>query len=48
MIRSRWYSAQIAKLVGISENTLRDYFELYQAGGVEGLKRVNWTPTSPP
>ena len=27
--------AQIAKLVGICENTLRDYFNLYQQGGVE-------------
>ena len=34
--------AEIAKLVGISENTLRDYFELYQQGGVEGLKAVNF------
>lgn len=34
--------AQIAALVGISENTLRDYFVLYQEGGVEGLKAVNF------
>src|SRR3989304_1248245 len=33
--------AQIATLVGISENTLREYFELYQAGGIERLKEVN-------
>jgi len=33
--------AQIATLVGISENTLREYFELYQRGGIEGLKEVN-------
>ena len=31
---------QIAQLVGITENTLRDYFQLYQAGGVEKLKEV--------
>jgi transposase len=31
---------QIAQLVGITENTLRDYFQLYVAGGVEGLKAV--------
>lgn len=33
---------QIAKLVNISENTLRDYFELYQTGGVEKLKEVHF------
>lgn len=33
---------QIAQLVNISENTLRDYFELYQAGGVEKLKEVHF------
>jgi transposase len=26
---------QIAKLVGVTENTIRDYFELYQQGGIE-------------
>jgi transposase len=31
---------QIAQLVNITENTLRDYFQLYQTGGVEGLKEV--------
>jgi transposase len=31
---------QIAQLVNITENTLRDYFQLYQAGGVERLKEV--------
>jgi transposase len=31
---------QIAQLVGITENTLRDYFQLYQDGGVERLKVV--------
>lgn len=31
---------QLAQLVGITENTLRDYFQLYLEGGVEGLKAV--------
>ena len=31
---------QIAQLVGVTENTLRDYFQLYRDGGVEGLKAV--------
>lgn len=31
---------QIAQLVGITENTLRDYFQLYLDGGVERLKEV--------
>jgi len=31
---------QIAQLVGITENTLRDYFQLYHEGGVECLKAV--------
>lgn len=30
--------ALIAQLAGVSENTLRDHFALYQAGGVERLK----------
>ncbi len=34
--------AQIAQLVGVSENTIRDYFELYEAGGVDKLKELNW------
>jgi hypothetical protein len=29
-------------LVGVRENTLRDYFELYQQGGVEKLKELNY------
>lgn len=33
---------QIAQLVGISGNTLRAYLQLYQAGGVEGLKQLNF------
>jgi transposase len=31
---------QIAQLVNITENTLRDYCQLYRAGGVERLKEV--------
>jgi transposase len=34
--------AQIAQLVGVTENTIRDYFELYQQGGVEKLKELNY------
>ena len=34
--------AQIAELVGVTENTLREYFELYQHGGLEKLKELNY------
>ena len=34
--------AQIAELVGVTENTVRDYFELYQQGGIEKLKELNY------
>jgi transposase len=34
--------AQIAELVGVTENTIRDYYELYQQGGVEKLKELNY------
>jgi transposase len=33
---------QIARLVGVCENTLRSYFAQYQAGGVEALKALNF------
>lgn len=33
--------AQIAQLAGVSENTMRDYFQLYQQGGLEKLKEVH-------
>jgi transposase len=33
---------QIARLVGITENTLRDYFQLYVEGGLEKLKEVRF------
>lgn len=31
----------IAHIAGVSENTLRDYFAMYQAGGVEQLKELH-------
>ena len=34
--------AQIAELVGVTENTIREYFELYQQGGLEKLKELNY------
>ena len=34
--------AQIAQLVNISENTLRDYFQLYQEGGLEKVRQVHF------
>jgi transposase len=33
--------ALIAKLAGISENTVREYFQLYLEGGIEKLKAVD-------
>lgn len=39
--------AQIAQLAGISPNTMREYFRLYQAGGVARLKESHlYHPTS--
>ena len=32
----------IAKLVGVCDNTLRDYFQLFTAGGTEALKHVDF------
>ena len=32
----------IAAVIEISENTLRDYFELYEQGGIEKLKEINY------
>lgn len=38
---------EIARLTGISENTLRSYFGAWQQGGVEQLKHLNFRrPTS--
>lgn len=31
---------EIAEIVGITENTLRNYFELYEQGGIEKLKEI--------
>jgi transposase len=33
---------QIAKLAGVSENTMLEYFRLYAEGGIEKLKEVNF------
>lgn len=39
--------AQIAKCVGVCENTLRDYFKQYQAGGITALQQLHFhQPTS--
>jgi transposase len=38
---------QIGKIVGVSQLTLRSYFEQYQQGGIEELKKLNfYRPTS--
>ena len=37
--------AQIAELVGVTENTVRYYFELYQEGGVEKLYQIRLLDT---
>lgn len=34
--------ALIATLANVSENTMREYFRLYQEGGLERLKEVNF------
>lgn len=34
--------ALIAKLGRVSENTMRDYFQLYEQGGIENLKQFNY------
>jgi transposase len=33
---------QIEEIVGVSGNTIREYFELYQQGGLEKLKEINY------
>lgn len=33
---------EIAEIIGIAENTLRDYFELYAQGGIEKLKEIHY------
>ena len=38
---------QIASCVGVCENTVRSYFQQYQAGGIEALKHLEFRrPTS--
>lgn len=34
--------ALMARLAGVSENTLREYFQLYEEGGIEKLKEVHF------
>ncbi len=34
--------ALIAKLAGVSENTIREYFQLFSEGGIEKLKEINF------
>lgn len=34
--------SQIAKLVGVNENTIREYFQLYNEGGLDKLKEINY------
>ena len=36
------FHKQIAEIIGITENTLRDYFELYEQGGLEKLKEIHY------
>jgi transposase len=33
--------AEIAAIMGVTENTLRDYLELYRQGGIDKLKEIN-------
>ncbi len=33
---------EIARIANVSPNTMRNYFELYQEGGVEKLKELNY------
>ena len=33
---------EIAEIIGIAENMLRDYFELYEQGGIEKLKEIHY------
>jgi transposase len=33
---------QIEEIVGVSGNTIREYFELYQEGGIEKLKEIHY------
>ena len=33
---------QIEEIVGVSGNTIQEYFELYEQGGIEKLKEINY------
>src|SRR3989304_4807251 len=33
---------QIEEIVGVTGNTIREYYELYQRGGIEKLKEINY------
>lgn len=33
---------QIEEIVGVTGNTIREYFDLYQQGGIEKLKEINY------
>ncbi len=33
---------EIAEIIEIAENTLRDYFKLYEQGGIEKLKEIHY------
>lgn len=33
---------QIEEIIGVTGNTIREYFELYQQGGIEKLKEINY------
>src|SRR3989304_9324665 len=33
---------QIEEIVGVSGNTIREYYELYQQGGIEKLKELHY------
>jgi hypothetical protein len=47
-LKAPGYSHQeIGRVMRISQNSLRSYLEAYQAGGIEGLKQLNfYHPTS--
>ena len=33
---------QIEEIIGVTGNTIREYFDLYQEGGIEKLKEINY------
>lgn len=48
LLKSQGFShKQIGEIVGVSQLTLRSYFDQYQRGGIEELKKLNfYRPTS--